>query len=264
MSEPLILEDVSVAFGSRRALDKVSFTAPSGCIVGVIGPNGAGKSTLFRAILGLVPHSGRIAVQGHPAYVPQGDRTALDFPATARDVTLMGRYHARPWWRPLSRDDRAAADAALDELGMTEHRTCVFGELSGGQRQRVILARALAHGGDVVLLDEPMTGVDTTSATIIDDAIRRLRDAGRTLLVATHDLNDAADTCDRLLFLNRRVVAYGTPDATFTQTTLAQTYTDILIVGEPGADGRIRVLDEGAHHDHDHGHDHDHPTDHHH
>jgi ABC-type Mn2+/Zn2+ transport system ATPase subunit len=261
---PLVLEDVSVTFGSRRALEGVSFAAPTGCIIGVIGPNGAGKSTLFRAILDLIPYSGSISLSGHAAYVPQGDRTAVDFPVTARDVALMGRYRAQPWWRPLAKEDRAAADAALDEVGMTDHRGCTFGELSGGQRQRVILARALAHGGQVLLLDEPLTGVDTTSARIIDEAIRRLRDTGHTLLVATHDLNDAADNCDRLLFLNRRVVAYGAPDETFTQSTLAQTYSDILIVGDPDGDGRMRVLDEGAHHHHDHGHDHDHPADHHH
>ena len=264
MSSPTLhVRDLTVAYGSTRALDAVGFETPAGCIVGVIGPNGAGKSTLFRAILGLVPHTGEIVRTGAPAYVPQGDRTALDFPATARDVTLMGRYHAQPWWRPLSRADRAAADAALEEVGMSEHRSCTFGELSGGQRQRVILARALAHGGNLMLLDEPLTGVDAASARIIQDAMRRLRDGGATLLVATHDLNDAAASCDRLLFLNRRVVAYGTPDATFTTETLAQTYQGSLILtSEEG--GAIRVLDEGTHHHHDHAHDRDHPAGHHH
>ena len=253
---------MSVAFGAHRALEAVTFDAPAGCIVGVIGPNGAGKSTLFRAILGLVPHTGSVHVDGSPAYVPQGDRTNVDFPVTARDVALMGRYHTRSWWRPLGKADRGAADAALHEVGMSEHRGCTFGELSGGQRQRVILARALTHGGRVMLLDEPLTGVDTTSATIIQEAIQRMRDAGTTLLVATHDLNDAAATCDRLLFLNRRVVAYGPPGTTFTPATLARTYNDIVIVGDIAEGGPIRVLDEGAHHHHDHGHDHDHPADH--
>lgn len=256
---PLDLQHVGVSYGSHRALDDVTFAAPGGCIVGVIGPNGAGKSTLFRAILGLVPHTGRVHIEGRPAYVPQGDNTAADFPATARDVALMGRYHAQPWWRPLSRGDRASADAALDAVGLTDHRGCTFAELSGGQRQRVILARALAHGGRVMLLDEPLTGVDTTSATIIHAAIARLRDAGTTLLVATHDINEAAETCDRLLFLNGRVVAYGPPDETFTPETLAQTYDGIVIVGDVAGGAPIRVLDEGAHHHHDHKHDHDHP-----
>ena len=263
MTEPTLqVRDVTVAFGAHRALEAVSFTASPASIIGVIGPNGAGKSTLFRAILGLIAHTGEVLMGGRPAYVPQGDRTAADFPATARDVALMGLYHVRPWWRPLTRADRDTADAALDEVGMSDHRSCTFGELSGGQRQRVILARALAHGGQVMLLDEPLTGVDTISATIIQAAMERLRDAGTTLLVATHDLNAAAQACDLLLFLNRRVIAYGPPDATFTPQTLAATYNDIVIVGDPDGGRPLRVLDEGAHHHHDHGHEHDHPADH--
>lgn len=265
MTAPLDVEHLDVAFGTRRALQDVTFAAPAGCIVGVIGPNGAGKSTLFRAILGLVPHSGAVTLAGSPAYVPQGDRAALDFPATALDVALMGRYRATPWWRPLGRTHKTAAMAALEGVGMAEHATCAYGELSGGQRQRVILARALAHGGRVMLLDEPMSAVDTTSATIIMDTIRRLRDAGGTLLMATHDLNEAASTCDRLMFLNRRIVAYGTPSETFTAETLTRTYEGTSLMVLDPAEGRpISVLDDGAHHDHDHDHDHgpEHPPHH--
>jgi manganese/zinc/iron transport system ATP- binding protein len=257
---PLEVTNVSVAYGANRVLDDVSFGAPAGCIVGVIGPNGAGKSTLFRAMLGLLPHTGTVRIDGTPAYVPQGDRTAADFPATALDVAVMGTYGTRPWWRPLGRAARDAARQALDDVGMGEHRNCTFGELSGGQRQRVIMARALAHGGKVMLLDEPMTGVDATSGRIMQESMSRLRDRGATLLVATHDLNDAASTCDLLLFLNHAVVAFGPPDATYTAETLRRTYDGILVVSEASG-GTIRVLDEGAHHDHAHGGDH---ADHHH
>jgi len=264
LSHAVEVTGLSVAFGQRRALEDVTFAAPSGCIVGIIGPNGAGKSTLLRAMLGLLPHSGAVRLDGAPAYVPQGDRAALDFPATALDVALMGRYSATPWWRPLGRGAREAARHALEELGMSPHADCGFGELSGGQRQRVILARALAHGGRVMLLDEPLTGVDAASARIIQDTMNRLREAGVTLLVATHDLNDAARTCDRLLFLNRRVVAYGTPGETFTADTLSRTYEGTLLVLDPKGGRPIGVLDEGAHHDHDHAHHHEreHPPDH--
>ncbi len=262
MSRPLLdVGHLTVAFGAKRALDDVTFAAPAGCIVGVIGPNGAGKSTLFRAMLGLLPHTGTVDIAGTPAYVPQGDATSADFPATALDVALMGRYSATPWWRPLGRSARMLAEQALDEVGMGEHRNCTFGELSGGQRQRVIMARALAHGGQVMLLDEPLTGVDAASGRILQESMTRLRDRGATLLVATHDLNEAASTCDRLLFLNRRVMAYGPPEQTYTAETLSRTYDGIVVVSD-AAGGTIRVLDEGAHHDHDHGHDQSHVHDH--
>lgn len=255
---------LSVAFGTRRVLDDVSFTVPPGRIVGVIGPNGAGKSTLFRAMLGLLPHSGDVRTDGSPAYVPQGSHAALDFPATAFDVALMGRYGTSPWWRPLGRSARDGAMEALDAVGMADHARCAFGELSGGQRQRVILARALARGGRVMLLDEPLTGVDSASGQIIQETLNGLRADGVTLLVATHDLHDASRSCDLLLFLNGAVTAFGPPGETFTAETLARTYRGSLLVIE-GADGSsMRVFDEGHHHDHDHGghHDHDHDHDH--
>ena len=258
---PLQVTHLSVAFGGKLALDDITFAAPAGCIIGVIGPNGAGKSTMFRAMLDLLPHAGTVRIAGTPAYVPQGDATSADFPATALDVALMGRYPATPWWRPLGRSARIAAEQALDDVGMSEHRSCTFGELSGGQRQRVIMARALAHGGQVMLLDEPLTGVDEASRRIMQDAMARLRDHGATLLVATHDLNDAASTCDRLLFLNRRIIAYGPPDQTYTAETLSRTYEGILVVTD-ATGGAIRVLDEGAHHDHGQAHEHSHEHDH--
>ena len=254
---PLQVTHLGVAFGGKPALDDITFAAPASCIIGVIGPNGAGKSTLFRAMLDLLPHSGTVRIAGTPAYVPQGDATSADFPATVLDVALMGRYSATPWWRPLGRSARIAAEQALDDVGMSEHRSCTFGELSGGQRQRVIMARALAHGGQVMLLDEPLTGVDETSRRIMQDSMAGLRDRGATLLVATHDLNDAASTCDRLLFLNRRIIAYGPPDQTYTAETLSRTYEGILVVSD-AAGGAIRVLDEGVHHDHGHAHEHSH------
>lgn len=258
----LAVERLCVTLGRRSVLDDVTFAVPAGCVVGVIGPNGAGKSTLFRAILGIVPAaSGTTRVEGHPAYVPQGERARLDFPASALDVTLMGGYRTTPWWRPLGQSLRRRGREALAEVGMAEHAACAFGELSGGQRQRVVLARALTHGGRVMFLDEPLTGVDAASATAIAATIRRLRDGGGTILVATHDLNEAARTCDLLLFLNRRVVAYGRPDETFTADTLERTYEGALMVVDGDGGARLRVLDDGSHHDHDHTAPHEHEHD---
>ena len=236
-SPALSVEGLDVSYGRRTALEGVTFEVPRGSVVGVIGPNGAGKSTLFRAILGVLPHRGRVSVPGgRPAYVPQGDDGRLDLPVTVLDVALMGRYPATPWWRPLRRADRDAARAALDAVGLGGLAGRQVGELSGGQRQRAFLARALTQGGDVMLLDEPLTGVDATSQEAILAVLARLRSEGRAILMATHDLNQAARTCDRLLFLNRRLVAYGTPRETYTREVLARTYGgDLLVLDAPGA-----------------------------
>jgi ABC-type Mn2+/Zn2+ transport system ATPase subunit len=232
----------------------VTFDAPAGTLIGVIGPNGAGKSTLFRAIVGALAYTGQITTTSAPAYVPQGDGALRDFPATALDVALMGRYGDTPWWRRMSRDDKRIAAGALEATGMSDHAGCPFGELSGGQRQRVLLSRAIAHGGSLVLLDEPMTGVDTTSGRVIETAIDRMRDDGSTILVATHDLNGAAARCDLLLFLNRQVVAYGPPTETFTAATLRRTYDDAVLLVDGGPGRGLEVLDDGSHHHHGHGH----------
>jgi ABC-type Mn2+/Zn2+ transport system ATPase subunit len=246
----LSVRDLDVAYGRRAALEDVSFEVPRGSVVGVIGPNGAGKSTLFKAILGVLRHSGRVRVAGgRPAYVPQGDAARLDLPVTVLDVALMGRTPAAPWWRPLRRADREAARAALDAVGLSALAGRQVGELSGGQRQRAFLARALTQGGEVMLLDEPLTGVDATSQEAILDVLGRLRDAGRAILLATHDLAQASRTCDLLLFLNRRVVAFGPPEEAFTPEVLAGTYGGgLLMVDAPG--GRALVLDDASHHHH--------------
>ncbi len=260
MPTRLSLHDVGVRFGAYEAVRGVSFDAPGGALIGVIGPNGAGKSSLFRAIIGTVPHRGTITCDGAAAYVPQGDRADRDFPVTALDVALMGRYAERPWWRRLSADDRDAAHAALAATSMDDHAGCSFGELSGGQRQRVMVARAIAQNSRVMLLDEPLTGVDSVSAGVITDTLARLRDSGTTILVATHDLNDAARTCDLLLFLNRDMIAYGTAAETFSPETLQRTYSGAIVILDPTDGSPIGVLDEGSHHDHGHGVDgHDHP-----
>jgi len=248
----LSVHALDAAYGRRIALEDVSFEVPPGCVVGVIGPNGAGKSTLFKAILGVLPHTGRVSVAGgRAAYVPQGDTARLDLPVTVQDVALMGRFTDTPWWRPLRRADRRAAREAVGAVGLGELAGRQVGELSGGQRQRAFLARALAQGGAVMLLDEPLTGVDATSRDAILGVLARLREEGRAIMIATHDLHEAARTCDLLLFLNRRVVAYGTPEETFTTEVLAGTYGgDLVVVDGPG--GRPLVLDDASHHD---GHD---------
>jgi manganese/iron transport system ATP-binding protein/manganese/zinc/iron transport system ATP- binding protein len=231
----------------RDALRDVTFAADPGTIVGVLGPNGGGKTTLFRALLGELPIvRGDVELAGRPAYVPQTDRARLDFPVSAFDVVLMGAYARTPWFRRVARRDRDAARMALERVGLADRADTTFGALSGGQRQRVLIARALLQEAAVLLLDEPLSGVDGVSAARIEAVFAELRAEGRTLLVATHDVRQAAEW-DRVLCLHGRQIEYGRPAAVLSPETLRETYGAELIVLEGG--GRAVGI---GHHAHEH------------
>jgi ABC-type Mn2+/Zn2+ transport system ATPase subunit len=218
----------------RDAVEGISFALERGEIAGVLGPNGGGKTTLFRALLGELPvRRGALELAGRPAYVPQTERARLDFPVSALDVALMGAYGRTPWYRRLARADRAAATAALERVGLAAEARATFGELSGGQRQRVLIARALVQDAPVLLLDEPLSGVDATSAARIEAVFEELSREGRALLVATHDVHQAR-RFDRVLCLNRRQVAFGAPAAVLTAAVLQATYGPELVVLDGG------------------------------
>ncbi len=218
----------------RDVVRAVEFSARPGEIVGVLGPNGGGKTTLFRALLGELPvRRGEIVLPGRPAYVPQTERARLDFPVSAFDVVLMGAYARTPWFRRVARRDRDAARAVLDRVGLADRADVTFGALSGGQRQRVLIARALLQQAAVLLLDEPLSGVDGVSAARIEAVFAELRAEGRTLLVATHDVRQAAEW-DRVLCLHGRQIEYGPPAAVLSPETLRETYGAELIVLEGG------------------------------
>jgi ABC-type Mn2+/Zn2+ transport system ATPase subunit len=229
----VIVQVESLAGGYSAGADvvtDVSFSLSAGTIAAVLGPNGGGKTTLFRALLGELPlRRGIVEIAARPAYVPQTDRTRLDFPVSALDVVLMGAYGRTPAWRRVARADREAARATLDRVGLSDRARRRFGALSGGQRQRVLIARALLQDSRVILLDEPLSGVDATSAARIEELLAELSGEGRVLLVATHDVEQAR-RWHRVVCLNGRQVAFGPPAETLTTEVLRQTYGAELVI----------------------------------
>jgi manganese/zinc/iron transport system ATP- binding protein len=241
------VDRLGVAFSGRPALTGVTFSVPAGSLVGVLGPNGAGKTTLLRALLGELPHSGRAELRGRAGYVPQHTAPHEGFPIDALGVVLMGRYPRLGWVRRPGAADRELALGLLERVGLAPHARRQFTELSGGQRQRVLVARALAQEGDVLLLDEPFTGVDALSHDTLLEVLRAQAAAGATVLMTTHDVGEAGRVCDRLLILNRELVAEGPTASVFTPETLRRAYGgQVLELGS----GTV-LLDEGVHH-HDH------------
>ena len=229
----LTLENVTVAYNGRPALENVTMSVPHGAQVAIVGPNGAGKSTLFKALVGLLPvRSGRMLLhdrlpggQADPvAYVPQREEIDWGFPVTVHDVVMMGRYGRLGWFRRPGAADREVVARSLDELGIAELEKRAIGELSGGQQQRVFLARALAQEPHVLLLDEPFTGVDVGAREALLTLLARLREQGITVLVSTHDMETAAKRFELTALLNRRLIAYGEPAEVFTPEHLSEAF----------------------------------------
>ncbi len=248
------LSDVTVGYLDRPALEHVDLAVEPGTLLAVVGPNGAGKSTLLKVMAGLlIPWTGRVEVLRAPAgreahriaYVPQAELVDWHFPVTVRDVVMMGRYPALgPLRRPGPLDHRAV-EGALAKVGMGDHRTTQIGSLSGGQRRRVFLARALAAEPDVFLLDEPVTGVDATTQEDLMDILESEARRGKTVVATTHDLACAAQRFQRVLAINRTVIAHGPSSLVLDPAVLARTYGGHLLV----LGGQAVVLDDAHHHD---------------
>jgi ABC-type Mn2+/Zn2+ transport system ATPase subunit len=248
------VESLSVAYGRRRALQEVTFSVPRGAMLGVVGPNGGGKSTLVKALLGLVPAGGgRVELLGSAVnraarrlvgYVPQREEVNWNFPLNALDVVLMGRVPSLRLLRRYGERDRRLAREALETVGMNHHADTRIRELSGGQQQRVFLARALAQEAEILLLDEPVSGVDAPSQHEIFDLLHQLQAAGKTIVVTTHDLSCVAERFDLALLLNLRVVALGRPSEVFTKELLDEAYQSHLMLLD--VDGRTVAVEKGV------------------
>ena len=225
------LQDVTVEFDGHMALNNVTFNVDAGTLMGVVGPNGAGKSTLFNAIAGLLPvRQGKVTLHrvdqgsGALAYVPQRESVNWRFPVTVMDVVMMGRCCRLGWFRRPGKRDRELVNACLGRVGLWDHRSALMTELSGGQKQRVFVARALAQEASVLLLDEVFSGVDAGAQEGLVEVLHTLRDEGRIIMLATHDLTNLGGRFDQVLCLNRNVCACGPPEQVFTSEVMEQLY----------------------------------------
>ena len=248
---------VTVKRGDMLVLDDIDFAVPVGQMVAVIGPNGAGKSTLFNALVGLLPITGgEVELLGRPSrergaadvsYVAQRDEIDWQFPVRVEDVVLMGRYPHVGWVRRPQGADRAKAREALARVGLLDVAQRQIGQLSGGQQQRVFLARALAQEARLLLLDEPFSGLDAVAEAMIFEIVADLQREGRTILVATHDLNTVMNHFETAIALNRRIVGYGSVQDVLCSDILTRTYGGQLTMLR-GADGSAVVLGDGCGH----------------
>lgn len=232
----LIVDNVTVTYrNGHTALKNASFSIPRGTITALVGVNGAGKSTIFKAIMGFVPlAAGSVSIFDLPArdalkknlvaYVPQAEEVDWSFPVLVEDVVMMGRYGHMNFLRIPSKNDHEMVTQALARVNMLDYRKRQIGELSGGQKKRVFLARALAQEGQIILLDEPFTGVDVNTEEQIVELLKALRDEGRVMLVSTHNLGSVPEFCDRAVFVKGTVIASGTTQDTFTEENLQKAF----------------------------------------
>lgn len=241
--------DLLLAYGARMALTGASFQLPAGATIALIGPNGSGKSTLLRALAGLLEaRSGTLDVpagrtRGAVAIVLQATDVDRSLPVTVREAVTMARYAVRGPFGRLRADDRAAVRSALESMEVADLAGRQIHELSGGQRQRVMVAQGLAQRAELLLLDEPVTGLDIVSRELILAAIEAERAAGTTVVVTTHDLDDAR-RADLVMLLANRVVAFGPPDEVLTDEPLRAAYGGRVLRVPEG----VIVMDDPHHH----------------
>ena len=258
MNEDIIaFHDVSVSYGKVRALRQINAQIHCGSMTAIVGPNGAGKSTLLKAILGWIPlDTGRIMLgddhieHQHPrlSYVPQRMRADWDFPLTVEMVVEQGRLPALGSFRRFGDEDRELVENALRELELLDLRNRQIGELSGGQQQRMFLARAIAQGGDIFLLDEPFEGLDAQAIHALIETFHRWLDQHRTIVTVLHDLRMARRSFSHALLLQRELVASGLADEALSDDNVARAFSRAIPKDLPACP------DIALRHDHDHPH----------
>ena len=232
-AEAVAVQGLTLSYGEEAAVQDVTFSLPRATMVGIVGPNGAGKSTLIKGIVGAMKaDSGEIELLGQSGdrgrekltYVPQRGAVDWDFPITAEEVVRQGRFQSVGLLGRFRKKERQAVEEAMKAVDITDLRHRQIGALSGGQRQRVFLARALAQGGELFVLDEPFAGVDASTESAIVDVLRDLRDQGKTVLVVHHDLVTVREYFDQLILLNKEIVACGPTKDVFNEDNLRATY----------------------------------------
>lgn len=238
-SEPVLTcTHLTVHYDNRSALRDVSLNINRGEILALLGPNGAGKSTLLKVLAGMIPAShGSASYNGQAlsgpdrniTYVPQRSDVDWTFPISVLDCVLLGLVGTRSRWSPFGRSDKDRALQALRDVRMDHLEHAQINALSGGQQQRVFLARALMSGGDVLLLDEPFTGVDVPTQEMLVQILAELRSKGTAIVYATHDLMQAARTADRAVLLHGEIIAEGTPAEIFSDENLQSTFGGSLV-----------------------------------
>lgn len=246
-------EGLAVRYESGIALEDVSFELQPGSRLAVVGPNGAGKSTLFKIIAGLLtPSQGRVFVYGHEpgghiciAYVPQRSQVDWNFPVTVADVVMMGRIGKLGLFRNPGARDREMVSQALETVGITNLAKRQISQLSGGQQQRMFIARALAQEAELMLMDEPLTGLDAGSIEDIFNIFAVLKQRNVTVMVSLHNLRMAARRFDQVMLLNHRMIAMDNPEIALSQENLVQAYGGQLHL-VPTMEGTLALGDTGC------------------
>ena len=240
---PIKASGLRAAYDGSAALQDLSFEVEAGERLAIVGPNGAGKTTLFKVVAGILkPQGGSLEIFGHGpgshicvGYLPQRTQVNLDFPVTVAEIVMMGRIREMGFFRWPRKSDWERVDAALDRVGLAQHRGASIGELSAGLQQRVFLAQAVAQQASIILLDEPLTGLDMPGQEAIFEILDDLKQRSIAVLIATHDLNLAAERFDRVMLLNQRLISIGRPEQAITQDALVEAYG-----------GHLHVIDDGT------------------